>query len=725
MRVWNHQKGDGCPVTTIPVTQEEWIAFLNGSAYRYVDLSGTDWWVTDLDFHDDASPSPIRSLGEAFIPLPTPMAVALSRRGGLHLLHRSREDAAAACVDLLDKYPNATGCEVLQHTTLGGWEVRASNAIHLLNSWRAHPNDVAFEDRPEPYDQFAEGARLPHHLCPINPSDKVNDSTIVKEEGILCFRCGNQFRSWAQIAGSTETRDWSPEAAAKDHCWLDQVMPALRQYTGFRVPDAELQHAWKRLVMDVIRGESEGEPDTPLERMMTTRIGIIRSPDGNWVTGDGIPVDVATVRNSVTKLIPGCKFQIKTADKDGNMVWKAHNNNDLITRYVTNSATLQRGIPLIRHLDRRPLLRPDTHGHHVVDLMTEHAKAALHGHKIKTVTGIDADWTTAPAMFQTHFPGIDWKAVNITLCAIIHASRNAGQPVQAVFTGPTGSGKSTTAMLAAEMVGGRASVITTSLGDKMDEALASELRRRPGILLLDEATKSPRLWVERLIQLYSPIVTRQPYVGTLQAHIESPLILTGPSFPDMWAKNAQFCRRVVLYNLTSRVHWESLLGRGKRAYIDSVPGFREACDRYVEAMVQWVEERNGYWRDDLIHWGASAGESVLVEDGESVLSEEIRHWIYRLIEAGTYGNGRYTSRYCFRPQDIGAVRDAWLAISDDDDGDGLFRSERIAETDFRDMFKLSEPLTVRIHRRGKILSVEVSDRAAFESLARNQEEQNP
>ena len=538
--------------------------------------------VLDVDWHGVAVPDAADRHALILGLQPQPALAWLTKRG-VHAVYENREDyytgeelAAAGAVWLYDTLADTeaapSGIEVLTRCRCPnpGAVCRLDQTAQGLRGWLRLDREAAIDPQIARYcdkHAVAIGNKYAPSFCPSGQCGGSGSPVAVLEDGIKCHRCaghgrgpGNRgFWSWNRLVGkrrSSQVREMARAWVYADHAArvLAEVYPF-----SHRV----LRAAWQCFLKTLY------EPKDPRVGLSSKRRSIVRGYDGTWrdirsltpysnqddwrgkpVSGmpsihhvirdeHGVPEGLVVDTDQLAKLRSTATLEGWPAimPSYGGVLWGVHN------RYTDNFVHAAPWPTTGTDDDRPPMFRYIPADKREAD---ETAKA----------------W----AAIDKCFPEIHRAYLKLLIVAKAYAESGVEVPMLFVL-GPSGAGKTLTAVLAALLCGERPEFVTQL--PKVEERVGQALMRS-GMVVFDDLIK--QIPKRELMPFLSKFLSasgggvyehRQPYMPFIATRIRSALVFTDTNIPDKITHNLQIGRRFVVVDLASIVpQWRNTAGAG-------------------------------------------------------------------------------------------------------------------------------------------------------------------
>jgi hypothetical protein len=442
------------------------------------------------------------------------------------------------------KYPDARGGPV--HTQTPG------DDLLPVAKWLQRAVDPdAVEDFLDARG-WKQGDRLEHTDCPIDPGPASGaPSVYVGEDGIYCHRCAAKGLSLGRSPGYTSFASmvggFPPRAVVmlKNATHWSHAKLILRAET--RLPEPILKEAYSA-ALKLVHG-----PDSPQTAAMFAGADMIRMP-GRWVSTDGTTTYANNLHGLLNALpavwVPGTREV--AADK-----------RDL---FLQGGDLSHHGYPAVT-----PIHGCNVYAHHMTpsDGRVTFAVPAAWCREPRYAPryvgpSLRMKVSEARSCVEEVFPGIHWAYLDLLIALKGLAEGNASQAPFAIVTGPSASGKTTTAFVAASICGDVCSEAKfTPDGVRLIQTI-SEALDKGSFAVLNEVFKEaeraklqPRAAVDPILTLTPNVLAHKMYVGPRPLGKLPALILTDISIPSSVHSDLQLARRLVWVHQPHRVHWDA------------------------------------------------------------------------------------------------------------------------------------------------------------------------
>jgi energy-coupling factor transporter ATP-binding protein EcfA2 len=307
---------------------------------------------------------------------------------------------------------------------------------------------------------------------------------------------------------------------------------------------------------------------------------------------------------------------------------------------------------------------------------------------------------------ESRFPGLVWDYLMALLVARGYAESAAGKVPRIVVTGPSGSAKSTTAQLAAAILGDEARVVpdTRTFREHLDRALSDSV----GWAVCDEfakprrnggSTRDPRMFLTMETRQWE---ARLLYIGSQSVTVRSAVVITGVQLPRGF-DDLQLARRFVHVQLPEEVaRWERTCGFGD--VLRTRRHLPEVCDAVLSHVVdEWFalgdpDAVTFEMACESLGWG-SVADTIGADDAFSPAAQvQALYALWREGEGFTPPPKRWQAagRARFGFFDASPAADLWRELCDSPEGPGRRTSERVAALDLRKVLDVPRSLPGRV-----------------------------
>jgi hypothetical protein len=434
----------------------------------------------DIDFHGEHKFKPNDLFAAFHYVYPQPLRLWRSHGGGVKAVFvdagcLTAEEAAGLYCYGLRQSGYAYGCtdlEVKWETFLPGYRRGDSWCSEVM--WRdfafadpgdsdalreltgSRPTEAANEELREEWleeKNWNLGQRYPHTECPIDPCEiSGNDPVVVFDNGVYCYRCGRLTPYTALVAGVTRKRSLVRQAAWSFVPW-DQAQHYLRNEY---VPDKIAELVYRAAIKWV--HAKAGVPERKLQLVFcrnSSRANLALVEGGVWVNANDMKVPVGSKLELRIQDLPQLYYvQPATPAQpaaDGKPAVRAKAEKEGGSKR-SEYARLFEG-QAIDDLDWVPLTRlfgVDMWGQRELDderilvVVPGNPPFKWNHHKDYTL-----EW--AVNRINEHFPGINLPFLRTCLVAKGFTQRGFTEPPRIWATGQSGSGKTSTWLLASEI----------------------------------------------------------------------------------------------------------------------------------------------------------------------------------------------------------------------------------------------------------------------------------
>jgi hypothetical protein len=556
--------------------------------------SHDDIAAIDIDYHREGKPTAAELASRIGRVEPSPAYSWITHGGGVRLIyvrHRgytALEQALLAMIDVSPMFRDATGIEI-KHDTRHPCYPRANGRRagevqdHVVQDDPSvfigrllhTADDVVDEEAVRVWleeNGYAEGERLPHCNCPIEPTDDPkNDCVILLEGGIYCHSCDAKghthpkcsrpgFVPWAKLvdAHRSEPRVNHLKAAVRNKTHWAHAKFVVQYHTGLVGKHAELLY---KVLLRRWHVDGFGRPlSTAAAKATEDLIGRCFFPAIPLVRGEGAwvhPRDLATpysergLAQMVTAL-PAVQYVDRETGEvkvDKLRAGIFQSNGDL-TAYgyapldPVRGADVGRLVPASDNEQHRrtvPALLPADPPFRFYD-RTARAKFDFREH------------------IARRFPGVNIELLKLLIAGKGYAQRSASEPPRVLITGQSGGGKSAHVLLAAVLVGDTVGKVAIDQDpDRFLRGYATEARRN-GFVFSDEVAKSKLTATDlcaRLLLVSREATFHQLYVGSTKVGRLAVHVMADTLVPKPMRDEVQLARRIIHVDLGAGVNAKS------------------------------------------------------------------------------------------------------------------------------------------------------------------------
>jgi DNA polymerase len=525
-----------------------------------------------------------------------PWIAWVSRSGrGLHAIYHatpgySAGDLARCAAVSVAEVDRSAGVEVLRHSAAPPdldkvYEFGQDSEPRLPMGWVEDAEvDPVVLDEWLARNDYALGGRYPHDRCPISPKPTHGTEPVrVQDTGIRCYVCGG-FRTFARLISG---RQPSKIATAAKHFvhWTHA-----RYVMAEDRPDIAKREGFARAVYRSL-AKMLSTPDDP-------RIPSIFAPGLRFVRLSGCWADSTTLTplsghgQQLFRSLPSVKYLDETApDKPGPVEIEVKTSQTELALAASNGVLPGyaeiipiRGLRLWGIHNDYP---PDRRVRGV--LPTQAAYPPRYLAKAHRLPEADA-W----AAIEKSFPGIDRAYLSLLIVARGLAESGVGAVPMILVEGSSGSGKSATVLLAADLIGDTAKIVQPGTApEKFDRTFGQQAASGAGFIRLDEFGKTTS--DSRILEQFEPLYLierdygcERMYVGPVVVPVRSVVIAGRVSFPPAVFTQTQITRRFVSIRLLgSTPDWRETSG--------GIEGWRnrDAVNaRVADSLISWLVDRH-------------------------------------------------------------------------------------------------------------------------------------
>jgi hypothetical protein len=427
-----------------------------------------------------------------------------------------------------------------------------SDALRELTS--SLPTEGANEEAGEQWREENNrnlGQRFPHTECPIDPCEgSHNDPVVVYEDGVFCFRCGRLTPYTALIKGVVRKRSLVRQAAWSWVPW-DQAQHYLR-HEG--VPDKIAPLVYRAAIKwlhckakddEATRATHEHKLKMVFNRQGSSA-GLVLVEGNQWVNANDMKEPVgAKLEKRINALPQLCYFKPKTkntpakfvADKDGaesaklfegkaieNLGW--YTLTRLFGVHMWAPRELEADERILVVVPGDPPFKPQHKG-----------------------------WTLARAEnhFREQFPGINLDYLRLALFAKGFTQRDFTEPPRVYATGQSGSGKTHTWLLAAEI--GMCGALEIKLGNNAEWFAQSVVTAASGsdMAYIDEVMKGSqeqrKMLIGYVLSLHKGMAYHKMQAGGAHQPALPAILLADIDVDTDYGADVQTARRTVRVHL--------------------------------------------------------------------------------------------------------------------------------------------------------------------------------
>lgn len=557
----------------------------------------------DVDFHASAPPAPARLEAIAELVRPRPAAYWVTHGGGLRLVYEGKggfdagELAAVACLAVRAQDPLA-GLEVkcsTRHPAYPTTDGRTCGTVHWLTqdadvdglrAWlgRREANDDAVQE------WLAErglelSRRYSHDCCPVEPHVAAGREPVsVRDGGVFCHACnGRGITLGHRVAG------WFPYSALCGHgvsSTLRMCIDGLAHWEHAQHVLSEsvgLQGAVGRLAYSAALRLRHGVEDIRVPAVFAAGRNFVRF-ERRWGTmlGETYTKDV----RPILARLPACQWVGEDSKPAIDLERVARFDNPVdLTGYGYPALDPVWGVRIYGH----NLPQRDSNKVPVVLQPRSLAHPSMESFRARYVPRDARDLSEEESwrIMEELFPGVCRPAVRLLIAAKGCAEGEIGMPPMIFISGPTGSAKSSTVVLAAAICGDtNHSVVWSSNLERVRGSLL-EAKESGSFVTFNEMLKDGKNagqsllgTMDFLLNLTPDSLSHKLYVGPVPLGGLPVCVWTDTQVPFELKQEAQLARRLTHVHLPSRVDWSSTLRSSGLGQVENV---RTADLRYASA----------------------------------------------------------------------------------------------------------------------------------------------
>lgn len=398
-----------------------------------------------------------------------------------------------------------------------------------------------------PPDTFAIGERYEHDLCPIDPKPgTANEPLVALDGGLYCHRCNARgltysgvnrpgFVPWSKINGS-ENDDFFDRVERMAEHWVHWA------HAKLVLEALGLTGLISRLFYEALLYSVHEPTDTRQKSVFVVADDFVWRRGGWFNPQTGLSWGLR-ITKTLAKL-PAVKYEV--LDKDEAAV-ELKTDAALVEKMINPAADLE------------PL------GYYSVGVVrgcrTVGVNPAIilpYEYPVQLVSE-PAPVKDLQSKLQEHFPGVSWKLLTFLVSCRMLSERNVQRIPLICISGVSGSGKTSTVKLAADICGDRHAVLNYTR-DGMDRFVMSlrDSAERATYLIVDEwfkFVKNPQEAGDSLLSISPTSSVRMLYVGNVPFNFSPVIVCTDVAVPAIVATGVQVPRRFVYYKLNRRVDW--------------------------------------------------------------------------------------------------------------------------------------------------------------------------
>lgn len=684
----------------------------------------------DLDFHAGFAPDAADLNSAVSILAPIPFAWWISAHGGLRSMYRrmggytAEQLAGVAGLALLLRFPAAT-LELKSRTRRPQGEAVLCEQSAEVNSLRrlfadTEADEEGFADWLEERG-YTPGERYTHDQCPVAPSARGERNTppvCIYDNHIYCYICASD-----GVKRGSNTAGYFPLAALAGSQVPTMVKLCVRRLTHWG-------HA-KHVLIPLTRNEKVArvvysaalrmyhKADPRLDRIFSAEGpgGLVRY-DGYWADGKGQTLTLSTASASL-KDLPAARYLNANGEE------KAHAAT--VERLAQPADITPYGYPALCPVWGMQLTflqeQPATKIFSVVQsklLNPEQYRDRRPRYVSKEKRMPEAE---AWGVLSRAFPGVQPAAIKLLIVAKGCAEMRAGLPPMVFLTGPTGSGKTVSPLLAAAICGDSVATVRYTVNEERLRQGLHSAKQTGSYAFFDEylkaaaaAKQSPVAAMEVLLGFTEDSLSHKLYTGPVALGDLPACVWADTAIHKDILTHAQIGRRVFHIGLPDEQHWEDTCAAEgiegpKKLRLALSRRYADAADAILSAVVdEWFGPGPP---TDFANVAVKLG-FKRIRDGE--LAEEkkaaIRDLFKRICdEPALTGSDRIRWKgpgwKLVQLSGTSDLTEAWLALQP---GNEVASTNIFTETDLRQVIGLAYVTAIDVDKHGNKLAVRFINR---------------
>lgn len=535
------------------------------------------------------------------------------------------------------------------------------------------------------------GKRYPHDRCPAQPHEDAGRAPVeVREDAVFCHRCAAKgVRLGSRTPGlfPLATLTGSEARGTLGSCVANLAHWEHARHVAVAVTPSLDEDTARLAYLAACRFAHFG--DLRLPSVSTAGRDVIRL-ERRWATAAG--ETYVKDMDAVLARLPA--FQVVTNGEVkpcSELLARASQPVDLAAMGYPALTPIWGGRLWSLFL---PVMTPSAT--HVVlptrDLATEQAAAVRPKLVDTTAKKEEAAWRT----LETALPGLNRDLIRLLMVAKGVAESDPPMPPMLFLTGPTGSMKTTSVLIAAAICGdSNHSVVWTPNVERARQAILDAKDSGSFVTfneVLKEGAKGGQTALETmdfLLNLSADSVSHKLYVGPVRMGSLPVCVWTDTELPQEVKQDAQLARRLVHVHLPSRVDWDDTVrssGLGQIRWLRlASEEFAKACDVIYSACV-----RRFFMRPiSFIEAANELGFSQLEKAAEATEARDLLLEFFATVARAPNAGGADAKRWKGRGWVV-LSRDfeteacsLWRELCDGAEGAGFASSRRCAEQDWR------------------------------------------
>jgi hypothetical protein len=575
--------------------------------------------VCDIDFHGTEKFDP-RNLCQAWDLEPSPLRLWLSHRGGVKAVFGAignlTADEAAALYGWAFMQRFGSGCtdlEVMHRTALPGYRrgglscgevigrnfgTDGSDALRRLIG-SALSDDANNEAREEWLEEEGRelGMAYPHEQCPIEPgpNSRGGKPVMLYEDAVHCFRCAAKgvvhpgCRSAGRVpyyvlTGGVErkrsvvgsaTWNWLPWTQVRHYLQHegvpDKIAPdvyrAALKAVHFRADDEEPTRALQQHKLDMVFWRNGSSPD------------LVLVEGGVWVNASEMGTPVGRGLDKRIKGLPQLRW-LKPG-KGNKLVEAANGEGPEAGRLIDGQAIGGLGWVPVTPLHGVDMWEGRDHDDDRIRVVIP-GDPPFQRRRLEHETLNDAQ-----VFIESFFPGVNFDYLRLCIYAKAFAQLFPTEPPIIYAIGQSGSGKTHTWLLAAEIALCKAMEIKLNERDERFAQNVANAAHGSDMAFIDELTKCGPALRERIIGivlgLRKGMPYHRPFVGPKTIPAIPALLLADTAVHPAYRQDVQTARRTILVDLEAGAV-------GQRDWVESSEGGVEGWRKRRPGITDWAAD---------------------------------------------------------------------------------------------------------------------------------------
>lgn len=680
--------------------------------------------VLDIDYHHGYVPQPAHLELWASQTQPAPLAYHISHGGGVKMYYAQQdylnadELAAAAAINwrLYEPFGETEICTSSRHPLYPRGD-QTCGPVRFLSPTTDLPAVTQWMQTDVPEDQilswltentFERGQRYGHDRCPISPYATASDTPVfVGDVGIHCFICAAKgrtagyartpgFVSYAQMLRGSDT---TIRSLVRNMTHWEHAKHILKAH--LKISDPLLKLGYSAL-LKIWHGDDERIP-----QVFHAGSNMLRF-SGRWVSADGS----TTYSRNITAMIaslPATQFLSDKGPRPNMAIVQEFNELGDLSDRGYPAITPVRGSLLfgVHHQNgsiKYPLAMPNPIYKQCPPTYYRPEDRPSHDEAFGFLTQV--------------YPGMDLQLVK--LLAAMKGSIESGHADDPFLfiTGPSGSGKSSTAKIVAAIVGDHCAEPTFQANiERFRQAImaandeGSFVAVNEFIKLSEEYGLTPVNACNPLLGLTEDSLSHKPYVGAVKLGRPPVLILTDTSSPASLGLDRQIARRLFYHHLIGgRTDWrKSSAAFGLSTFAALRIKYPKECDYIYSHLVDELFSEPVGLTEQAERLGILRLECADYGDGTDINADLIALFeaVCNAPELTEKQKAQYGGKgwKAILQTDTTALREAWELVCDGPAAPQWFESRRCSEADWSKVLNLRSGVACDVARRRGTLYV--------------------